>query len=80
MPIKVATKTVKKVRAPKTSAKKMPNQQKPVKTPMKVADRKTRAKKAVKMVKRGAKGPVNPKSIGIVSKPKLAGNTRGLRK
>lgn len=82
MPIKVATKTVSKVRKPRVTAKANvagPKQKAP-KTPPKSKDIKARTSKAKSMVKRGSKGAALNKSLGLVNKPKLAGFTGRLRK
>lgn len=66
MPIKSSARKATKVgpvtvRKPRTSAKALPHQQKPVKTPMKRADQHARVKATKVMSRRGTKGPVKYK-------------------
>jgi hypothetical protein len=59
-----STKATARAPKPRITAKPNSKPQKPVKTPMKVADRKARVSKAAAMNRSGAKGPALYKSGG----------------
>lgn len=64
MSLPKSTKVTARAPKPRVAAKANSRPQKPVNTPMKMADRKARVKKAAVMSRRGVKGPALYKSGG----------------